>query len=114
MAIFTPIEWQAGDVITAAYMNRLETGLSAVEAAKQDILNWDTTPKSDSTNPVTSGGLYSEFAALRQLINQSGGGSGGGSGLPAVTSADEGKFLMVNSSGIWAATSLAIAEENVF
>ena len=57
MAIFTPITWNAGDVITAANVNRLETGLSAVEAAKQDKLDWDTTPTNNSTKPVTSHGI---------------------------------------------------------
>ena len=44
-------------------------GLSAGLATKQDILTFDSTPTSGSTNPVTSGGIYNVLGDIETLIN---------------------------------------------
>lgn len=45
-----------------------KTELTAGLATKQDALTFDTTPTDGSTNPVTSGGVYTEFADLKNII----------------------------------------------
>lgn len=45
-----------------------QTDLQNALDAKQDELTFDTTPTTGSTNPVTSGGLASEFSAYAQTI----------------------------------------------
>lgn len=55
--------------LTAAVAQDLEE----LDNAKQDKLTFDTTPKSGSTNPVTSGGVYSAIPTkTSQLTNDSG------------------------------------------
>lgn len=51
--------------------------------------------------------------AAKALENQGGGGSTGGSSLPDVTTADNGKFLRV-VEGQWAASTVPNAEEASF
>ena len=41
-----------------------ESSLSAKIAAKQDVLTFDTVPTASSTNPVTSGGVWTPMAAM--------------------------------------------------
>lgn len=45
-----------------------QTDLQDALDAKQDELTFDTTPTTGSTNPVTSGGIASEFSAYAQTI----------------------------------------------
>lgn len=42
--------------------------LARLEQSKQDNLNFDSTPTEDSTNPVTSGGVYTAEKALSDAI----------------------------------------------
>lgn len=51
--------------------------------------------------------------AAKALENQGGGGGTGGSSLPEVTTADNGKFLRV-VEGQWAASTVPNAEEASF
>lgn len=54
------------------------------------ILGIDSTPTLGSTNPVTSGGVYTAINGIRQL--------------PSVSAYDNGKYLSV-ANGEWAATT---------
>lgn len=77
MADFSNIENQIDNAITTngvgaitgAILNAILKGmLSAVDAAKQDVLVFDTTPTEDSVKPVTSGGVYDALAAAAQDV----------------------------------------------
>lgn len=48
------------------FYNRVK--IDALLAAKQDALTFDSTPTENSTNPVTSGGLYNKFESIEELI----------------------------------------------
>ena len=61
------------------------TGLAAALAAKQDALNFDTTPTEGSTNPVTSGGIKT---ALNGKANAVAAGSPSGGIVIAGTSGE--------------------------
>lgn len=53
--------WILQDAGTAAYT---KAEVDTLLAGKEDVLTWDTAPTSGSTNPVTSGGLYSYIYGL--------------------------------------------------
>ena len=48
------------------------SALQTTVAGKQDTLTWDSTPTSGSSNPVTSGGVYSAIAALGSVFSYKG------------------------------------------
>lgn len=53
--------WVLQQAGTAAYT---KAEVDTLLAGKEDVLTWDTSPTSGSTNPVTSGGLYSYIYGL--------------------------------------------------
>ena len=53
--------WVLQDAGTAAYT---KSEVDTLLLGKEDVLTWDTVPTSGSTNPVTSGGLYSYIYGL--------------------------------------------------
>jgi hypothetical protein len=70
-----------GDAFSAANMNdleaRIERAFTTDEAAisnltetKQDSLTFDTEPIQDSSNPVTSGGLYIVLGNIQAVLEQ--------------------------------------------
>lgn len=50
------------------FRNGSTTTLRTSDPLKQNVLTFDTTPTSGSSNPVTSGGVYTAEAALNQAI----------------------------------------------
>lgn len=46
------------------------------DTSKQDVLTFDNTPKENSTNPVTSGGLYETFLLASQTYQRKEAGKG--------------------------------------
>ena len=65
-----------GDAYSAANMNGLEQRITnafiqdeALISGKQDTLTFDTTPTENSTNPVTSGGLYSVLGNISSALD---------------------------------------------
>jgi len=71
------MEDTSGNDVSPAYfaINGIEKGLTerveALETTKQDTLTFDTTPTEGSTNPVTSGGVYTavESAKTERLLH---------------------------------------------
>jgi hypothetical protein len=70
--------------------------LSAAISAKQDALTFDTTPTENSTNPVTSGGIYSSQQAQDSAITVL--ANAGAKNLLNVTAASTGGVI-INSDG---------------
>ena len=64
IAIVTPGEW-IGENWELVSVDELVSGL---EESKQDVLTFDQTPTEDSTNPVTSGGVFGENEKLAGSI----------------------------------------------
>lgn len=62
MANFKFIDLETG---VPALWEKVKAAISSALAAKQDKLTFDSTPTSDSTNPVTSGGIYSAINAVK-------------------------------------------------
>lgn len=57
------------DTVNAALALKADkTELTAGLATKQDTLTFDNTPIEGSTNPVTSGGVYTEVAAIKSTV----------------------------------------------
>lgn len=56
--------------ILQKYTISLKSYLQTALAAKQDTLTFDTAPKQNSTNPVTSDGVYKEMTSLSTYIGQ--------------------------------------------
>ncbi len=73
--------------------------ITSVSTSSTSSIGIDSTPTNNSTNLVTSGGVYS---ALQNA----------GSGLPSVTASDNGKVLTV-VNGAWAAASLPVYDGTV-
>lgn len=48
-----------------AYNN---TTVAATLDGKQDVLTFDTTPRQDSSNPITSGGVYSAIGNIQSTL----------------------------------------------
>lgn len=44
------------------FMSKASAEINALESSKQDALIFDTAPTSSSTNPVTSGGVYTAIS----------------------------------------------------
>ena len=67
--------WAAGTLIgrffTAKDMNDIAANIETLNTEKQEALTFDTSPTADSTNPVTSGGVYT--AILSAVGNAIGG-----------------------------------------
>lgn len=59
--ITTAEEWNASHWTATSLSNEIEN--------KQNTLTFDSTPTSGSTNPVTSGGIYSLFNGVNSSIN---------------------------------------------
>lgn len=71
---FTAAQWAAiNSSITAALVAKLSAlptnqELTQALAGKQDNLTFDQSPTENSTNPVTSGGVYAALAAIMLLV----------------------------------------------
>ena len=71
---FTAAQWAAiNSSITAGLVAKLSAlptnqELTQALAGKQDNLTFDQSPTEDSTNPVTSGGVYAALAAIMLLV----------------------------------------------
>ena len=59
---------QDGDTISAQNLNDLEDRIEAGFNEKQDSLTFDNAPTEDSTNPVTSGGVYTALAGKQATL----------------------------------------------
>ena len=57
-------DWNGNSDIIDAFAGQTNTAL----AGKQATLTFDATPTEDSTNPVTSGGVWAALQALEQRI----------------------------------------------
>lgn len=57
------------DVYTKEKMDELLADVSTKIGNKQNTLTFDSTPTSGSTNPVTSGGVYSSLSSVNTSIN---------------------------------------------
>lgn len=63
-----------GDAYSATNMNGLEQRIASafteLNSAKQNVLTFDTTPTENSTNPVTSGGVYTVLGNISSLLDK--------------------------------------------
>ena len=59
---------QEGDTISAQNLNDLEDRIEAGFNEKQDALTFDNAPTEGSTNPVTSGGIYTALAGKQATL----------------------------------------------
>ena len=59
---------QEGDTISAQNLNDLEDRIEAGLNEKQDALTFDNAPTEGSTNPVTSGGIYTALAGKQATL----------------------------------------------
>lgn len=73
--------------------------ITGISTSSTSSISIDSTPTNNSTNLVTSGGVYTAI-------------QNAGSGLPSVTSSDNGKVLTV-VNGAWAAASLPLYNGSV-
>ena len=60
----------AASIIDAAHLDLSGYATSAALALKQDALNFDSAPTQNSTNPVTSHGIYAALAAKQDLLTE--------------------------------------------
>ena len=64
-------DYEDDQLVIASSLNDLNTrigNLSTNIDSKQDTLTFDSTPTSGSTNPVTSGGVYTEIDGIADMI----------------------------------------------
>lgn len=59
---------QEGDTISAQNLNDLEDRIEAGFNEKQDALTFDNAPTEGSTNPVTSGGIYTALVGKQNTL----------------------------------------------
>ena len=59
---------QEGDVISAENLNDLEDRIETGFNGKQDTLTFDNAPTDESSNPVTSGGIYTALEGKQDTL----------------------------------------------
>ena len=62
-------ETQLNNAFDRALSDYTDAQIDVLLAAKQDVLTFDTAPTASSTNPVTSGGIYSALIGLKSIEN---------------------------------------------
>lgn len=60
-------ETQLNNAFDRALSDYTDAQIDTLLAAKQDVLTFDTAPTEDSTNPVTSGGVFDAISAVTAL-----------------------------------------------
>lgn len=78
--VYERINWEnypsEGTPINEDNLNRMDNAIDAIDmrvvdldSNKQNALNFDSTPTQNSTNPVTSGGIYEAIATLERGLD---------------------------------------------
>ena len=86
------------DTTELNYVDGVTSNIQTQLDAKQGTLTFDATPTSDSTNPVTSGGVYTALAGKQASFND---GTQSGSGLVKTVTQSGGTVSATASLGVY-------------